>query len=174
MRRKRAAISSAQAKSYTSLDGESVLDPDNKEQHDFPPMPDIPTVRSQAIPRRFLIRKWMFALSFLLLVPFAALIALKVGPTSLQTFLGTVERTDGVVGSAFWSLFGRDDACCVWVQHNDAFTLHYRDPQFLDQSFALTQHGYAMSGRVAAFDTNSADELPVIACPQQNTTSSPQ
>lgn len=66
--------------------------------------------------RKVVIRKWMFALSFLLLVPFAAWIALEVGPIGLTKFLQMTEDRD-VAGTAYWSLFGRDDACCKWVEH---------------------------------------------------------
>ena len=66
--------------------------------------------------RKIVIRKWMFALSFLLLVPFAAWIALEVGPIGLTKFLQMAEDRD-VAGTAYWSLFGRDDACCKWVEH---------------------------------------------------------
>lgn len=66
--------------------------------------------------RKVIIRKWMFALSFLLLVPFAAWIALEVGPITLNRFHKMVEERD-VAGSAYWSLFGRDDSCCQWVEH---------------------------------------------------------
>lgn len=66
--------------------------------------------------RKVVIRKWMFALSFLLLIPFAAWIALEVGPISLTKFLKMAEDRD-VAGTAYWSLFGRDDACCKWVEH---------------------------------------------------------
>lgn len=66
--------------------------------------------------RKVVIRKWMFALSFLLLIPFAAWIALEVGPITLNRFHKMVEDRD-VAGSAYWSLFGRDDSCCQWVEH---------------------------------------------------------
>lgn len=82
-----------------------------------PPLPAI-SQSSTKYPdrRRVVIRKWMFALSFLLLVPFAAWIALEVGPIGLTKFLKMAEDRD-VAGTAYWSLFGRDDACCKWVQH---------------------------------------------------------
>lgn len=72
--------------------------------------------------RKIVIRKWMFALSFLLLVPFAAWIALEVGPITLNRFHKMMEERD-VAGSAYWSLFGRDDGCCQWVEHVSALGL---------------------------------------------------
>ena len=66
--------------------------------------------------RQFVLPKWMFALSFLLLVPFAAWIALAIGPTSLSSFTSSVEQSSAI-GDCYWSLFGRDDECCKWVEH---------------------------------------------------------
>lgn len=140
----------------------------SKRRETPPPTPDPSLMPAVLVRRRIVIKKWMFALSWLLLIPFAALIALKVGPTSLPTFLNDVENTNGVVGSAYWSLFGRDDACCQWIQHNDGFTLHYRDSGSLDRSFALTQHAYTMSRQPTLFNINDESSLPVITCPQSN------
>lgn len=58
----------------------------------------------------------MFALSFLVLVPFAVWAGLELGPTSFDSFIDNVESS-GAVGSAYWSLFGRGDNCCHWVPH---------------------------------------------------------
>lgn len=94
----------------------------DKDEGEYPPALKSPaTLDKYDGRRRVVIRKWMFALSFLLLIPFAAWIALEVGPTSLSKFLSIVEDKE-VVGSAYWSLFGRDNDCCQWVEHvSDVF-----------------------------------------------------
>ena len=80
-------------------------------------------VSAPAERRTLLIHKWIFAISFLLLIPFAAWIALAVGPTSLSDFLEAIERSDAV-GDCYWSLFGRDNSCCQWVEHVRAYLKH--------------------------------------------------
>lgn len=90
--------------------------PPHQSDTDLAILPSQSTTSPPRRQRRLVIRKWMFALSFLLLIPFAAWIAIAVGPTDLNTFLRDVERSSAV-GSAYWSLFGRDNACCNWVEH---------------------------------------------------------
>lgn len=93
---------------------------DMKLDSEYPPtLTNTQTVKKPGR-RKVVIRKWMFALSFLLLIPFAAWIALEVGPITLNKFHKMVEDSD-TVGSAYWSLFGRDDNCCRWVEHVRGF-----------------------------------------------------
>lgn len=113
---------------YSSLDEEDA----RKDSYAMtaPTTPISPGYNNSNNRTRVVIRKWMFALSFLLLVPIAAWIALEVGPTSLSSFLSHVESTDGVAGSAYWSLFGRDDDCCSWVDHVGAIFACSNGPSY--------------------------------------------
>ena len=113
-----ASYGRASAYSPIDEDTDTLGDGLDKSRIAFPPPSPLaePYAGQQRARRRLTFKKWMFALSFGLLVPFAALIVREIGPISLPRFLGEVEKS-GAVGSAYWSLFGRDDNCCNWVEH---------------------------------------------------------
>ncbi|GAA5975744.1 hypothetical protein JCM10908_005267 [Rhodotorula pacifica] len=84
------------------------------------------------------------------------------GGDSLSTFYSTLENWPGA-GSMMWSVFGHDDYCCQYVQHNDGYTLAYPngiDDSLQDAALNLVQHFYRMRG------LTPPSALPAIACPQ--------
>lgn len=46
------------------------------------------------------------------------------GGDPVPDFLAAV-TAEPSIGSAFWSLFGHDDQCCAYVEHDDGFSLYY-------------------------------------------------
>lgn len=129
---------------------------------------------------RLAIRRWHFSLALLLLAPVAAGIIYSLLPTQRNSFLGKMESlaaADALGGSFYWSLFGRDNACCGYVQHADGYTLHYpSDPAGEggaesigsgDAVRALANHALTLQGAPLV---SSLARLPVVACPQSNLT----
>ena len=49
---------------------------------------------------------------------------LQSGGSPVSDFLSAIEAETGI-GSAYWSLFGHDDDCCQYVDHDDGFSLYY-------------------------------------------------
>ncbi|GAA6003707.1 hypothetical protein JCM10207_003557 [Rhodosporidiobolus poonsookiae] len=88
---------------------------------------------------------------------------------TLDDFLALLE-TEEWFGDLAWSVFGHDDQCCNYVEHNDGYSLYYPngnrnstgdlDDATQSNILKLVQHWYRVTGR----DTPAA--LPGVACPQ--------
>ncbi|GAA5950817.1 hypothetical protein JCM21900_002027 [Sporobolomyces salmonicolor] len=145
--------------------------------------------RPLLIDRPILIRRWHFSLFLLLLaLPIFGIIYSYL-PTPISTFLSaltsdTTSSAPSAVGDLYWSLFGKDDSCCAYVQHHDGYTLHYpSDPSSSASSAAqgsghavamLTRHAWQVRGvqpywAASGLDVNklTLEDLPVVACPQE-------
>jgi len=86
------------------------------------------------------------------------------GGDNLTTFLSTIKDSPAA-GDIFWSLFGHDDECCQYVEHDDGESFYYlrQDPPtnlYIDQGNILIQHAAQMTG------TQVPKVLPAVACPQ--------
>ena len=81
----------------------------------------------------------------------------KYGGDNLTEFLETVQEYTGV-GDAFWSLFGHDDECCQYVEHDDGYSFYYlrenNSLPFLEQGKVITDHAAAMRGLPGRFCRN--------------------
>lgn len=143
---------------------------------------------------RVTVRWWWITAFFVLWIPLVIVIALFSGPSTLGSFLGQIEDTES--GDFYWSLFGRDNSCCQYVQHvsfflpflapssldscftpssqNDGFTAHYPGDSndMKSRILALTKHAYKVSGRSlpsamgGSAESLSVGNLAVVACPQ--------
>jgi len=87
------------------------------------------------------------------------------GGDDLTTFLSTIGKS-GSAGDIFWSLFGHDDACCEYVEHDDGESFYYLRPNatdlYVDRGDILINHAAEMTG-------NSVPKvMPAVACPQFN------
>ncbi|KAG0654464.1 hypothetical protein C6P46_001629 [Rhodotorula mucilaginosa] len=70
------------------------------------------------------------------------------GGDSLAKMYSTLENWAGS-GSMMWSVFGHDDYCCNYVEHNDGYTLAYPNGMSSNlkaPALALVQHYYRMRG----------------------------
>ncbi|KAM0788655.1 hypothetical protein ACM66B_002757 [Microbotryomycetes sp. NB124-2] len=133
------------------------------------------------------IKRWHFSLFLLLLcAPLGAVIHVFM-PTPLHSFLPALEslaRQDKLAGSFYWSLFGKDDACCQYVQHNDGYTLHYPSNAAVasargsgERVVELTRHAWRIRddrpswlGSGQTVDDIVPQTLPTVECPQRNLT----
>ncbi|TDL25766.1 glycoside hydrolase [Rickenella mellea] len=81
----------------------------------------------------------------------------------LVTFFHAIAKT-GTAGDFYWSLFGHDDACCNYVEHNDGFSFYYLRPNatnlYVNQGKILINHAAEMNGLAAP------TKFPAVACPQ--------
>jgi mannan endo-1,4-beta-mannosidase len=88
----------------------------------------LPALAADHRRKGFQLRKWHVVLFCLLWVPVIEGIVLAVGPASLPQFLGKIEKNRaGVAGDMYWSLFGRDDRCCDFVEHVRCFATVWLD-----------------------------------------------
>ncbi|GAA5954988.1 hypothetical protein JCM3765_003153 [Sporobolomyces pararoseus] len=150
-------------------------------------------------PRRFIdrplqIHRWMFSLFLLLLVlPLFGIIYTYL-PTPISPFLSSLSSLETTkassssssssIGDLYWSLFGRTDDGCQYVQHNDGYTLHYpSDPTAKsgpargsgDAVVRLTKHAWKARGETPfwvqgdGFDLDKLElrDLPIVAFPQE-------
>ncbi|KAG0151752.1 hypothetical protein CROQUDRAFT_86386 [Cronartium quercuum f. sp. fusiforme G11] len=119
--------------------------------------------------RSVTIERWQALLAFVLLS--ATVLGgvgywVGIGWDGLEAFLRAIEDGAGS-GGLYWSLFGRDDGCCGFVDHDDGFTLHYpgRDEGEQRRVGRLISHAARVAGRIKL----GATEQPTwvdIACPQ--------
>lgn len=85
---------------------------------------------------------------------------------SLPTWLSAIENAyaqkNGLIGDAFWSLFGHTANCSAYVQHGDGFTVHYPgdDANMVQAVKDFTAHGYKMQG------LTPPKKQPQNLCPQ--------
>ncbi|GAA6060913.1 hypothetical protein JCM10212_003947 [Sporobolomyces blumeae] len=153
---------------------------------------------SKILDSPIVIPRWLLSLSLLLLaLPLFGIIYTYL-PTPISTFTASLESLETTtttsngpraVGDLYWSLFGKDDTCCAYVEHADGCTLHYpSDPSSSSSSrsstargsgdavAALTRHAWKVRGEEpfwwiddgTGFDLDKIqfDRLPVVACPQ--------
>ncbi|KAH8118194.1 glycoside hydrolase [Phellopilus nigrolimitatus] len=76
----------------------------------------------------------------------------------------------------FWSLFGHDDECCQYVEHDDGESFYYlrADPPsnlYIDRGNILIEHAGQISGAEGDLKLKFASRqshklLPAVACPQ--------
>lgn len=153
----------------------------------FPPSPSpllsssSPSPSTPLSSRSFQIQRYQFSLFLLLFSPILAGIIYAYLPTPLSHFLRTIESLSSssqLSGSFYWSLVGRDNTCCQYVQHGDGFTLHYptslgvEDAGTESRVLELIAHAWNMRGVVpgwlgqGGFGTLGVAGLPSVACPQ--------
>lgn len=64
-------------------------------------------------------------------------------------WLATVKNSPGA-GDVFWSLFGHDDECCQFVEHDDGESFYYlrQDPTnlYTTQGKILIDHAAQLTG----------------------------
>ena len=144
----------------------------------YPPSPVLSTEK----PRRrqgVLIRRWHVSVAILALCAVLAGLIYVYLPVSLSAFLSTarsLESKSQLSGALYWSLFGRDDACCHYVQHADGYTLHFpvdmtTRTSTTDRIVELVKSAYRMRRTSPSWLNGSLDDLtlaqlPQIACPQ--------
>ncbi|KAK4056494.1 hypothetical protein OIO90_002341 [Microbotryomycetes sp. JL221] len=137
--------------------------------------------------RTISIKRWHFSLFLLILcAPLGAIIHVYM-PTPLHSFLPALEtlaKQDKLSGSLYWSLFGKDDDCCQYVQHHDGYTLHYPSDAADEPGQGsgpkvaeLMRHAWNLrEGRPAWLPSKQSigqvnlDSLPTVQCPQLNLT----
>ncbi|KZO90277.1 glycoside hydrolase family 5 protein [Calocera viscosa TUFC12733] len=85
----------------------------------------------------------------------------QYGGDSIQSFTAALEAGPGV-GDFYWSLFGHDDHCCLYVEHDDGYSFYYpgRTEDMHDRAVVMTQHAYEMNADA------SPEVVPAVACPQ--------
>ncbi|KAJ7289339.1 glycoside hydrolase [Mycena rebaudengoi] len=83
--------------------------------------------------------------------------------TLVDAFLSSA-KDQGAIGHFFWSLFGKDDACCTYVEHLETFTFHYlRDARTVEKGRTLTRWAAAFRG----VESTVPSVPPNVACPQR-------
>lgn len=127
------------------------------------------------------IRRWHFSLLIILIFsPILAIIIHSLMPSPSSAFLASMESlvaSSTLAGSFYWSLFGRDNNCCAYVQHSDGFTLHY--PVAAGGGVGgsttgdggkvgeLARHAWGMRGKAGTWDEFVAGGgWPDVQCPQ--------
>ncbi|KAM0746042.1 glycoside hydrolase [Meredithblackwellia eburnea MCA 4105] len=136
----------------------------------------------------FSIRRWHISLFFLLICPLLGGLVHLYLPTPLTSFLSAIESQASqghLSGSVYWSLFGRVNSCCNYVQHNDGYTLHYPSSPGGENGggvgaktegkvVELTKHAWRIKGTSPSWVSglNSVDnfdvgDLAVVHCPQE-------
>ena len=48
------------------------------------------------------------------------------GGDPVETFLANIQNSGVGDGVAFWSMFGHDDDCCQWVEHDDGESFYFQ------------------------------------------------
>jgi mannan endo-1,4-beta-mannosidase len=134
----------------------------------------------------------MFSLILLLIALPLFGIIYSYMPTPISPFLSSLSSLETTtstsssssVGDLYWSLFGRTDDGCQYVQHDDSYTLHYpSDPSASsgaargsgESAAMLTKHAWMTRGespfwgRGFNFDVykQKLEDLPVVAFPQE-------
>lgn len=152
--------------------------------------------RTSVLDRTIRIRRWMFSLFVLVLALPLFGIVYSFMPTPISPFLSSLSTLETApmfpsrtssIGDLYWSLFGRTDSGCAFVEHNDGYTLHYpSDPTSLSGSASgsgdpvvmLTRHAWNVRQETPfwvaddardAFDIDKLkfEDLPVVAFPQR-------
>ncbi|KZT56049.1 glycoside hydrolase family 5 protein [Calocera cornea HHB12733] len=85
----------------------------------------------------------------------------QYGGDSIQSFTAALESAGGA-GDLYWSLFGHDDRCCQFVEHNDGYSFYYpgRTDDMFQRAVVMTQHGAKMTGNAVP------QVVQAVACPQ--------
>ncbi|VDB95985.1 unnamed protein product [Peniophora sp. CBMAI 1063] len=92
------------------------------------------------------------------------------GGNDLTSFLGAVEASQSA-GDFYWSLFGHDDACCQYVEHDDGFAFYYLRGNDTD---LYVQRGDILIDHAARMTGVKAPKAPrKVACPQNIGQASP-
>lgn len=152
--------------------------------------------------RPLVIKRWhIFPLPFVVLLPVLVPLLVIYLPSPVGSFLSDLaadsrapdDRTGPrVAGDLWWSLFGRTDACDMYVQHHDGYTLHYPafpapDVEQSTSSFVsdgsgrsvleLAKHAWSVRGDTPFWLNGTSaktaqkltwESLPVISCPQES------
>ncbi|KZS94212.1 glycoside hydrolase [Sistotremastrum niveocremeum HHB9708] len=81
------------------------------------------------------------------------------GGDDVADFLDVIKETKGA-GDFFWSIFGHDDQCCQYVEHDDGFSFYYQRSSFYTtRGDVLINHATQISG------AQVPEILPEVACP---------
>ncbi|KZT56048.1 glycoside hydrolase family 5 protein [Calocera cornea HHB12733] len=85
----------------------------------------------------------------------------QFGGDTINDFTAALEAGQGV-GDFFWSLFGHDDKCCLYVEHNDGYSFYYpgRTQDMHNKALVMVQHAYNMN------QDTPPEVVPAVACPQ--------
>lgn len=147
----------------------------------YPPSPlASPPTKPSLLDRAILVRRWHFSLFLLLLCAPVGAIIHAFMPTPLNAFLSSMEdfgADSKLAGSFYWSLFGKDDSCCSYVQHNDGYTLHYPSSAETKGSgervAELTRHAWRLRGEAPPYWSDGISslglgDLPTVQCPQES------
>jgi hypothetical protein len=154
--------------------------------------------RTSWLDRPFLLRRWYFSLAVLVvLLPVLGTCLHIFLPSSISAFLSRLfslsttpvsSSSPSAIGELYWSLFGRDDSCCSYVQHNDGYTLHYpSDPSAASGAkergsgeavAMLTRHAWEVREERPWWLTDEGkavkdlrlEDLPLVSCPQEGLT----
>lgn len=154
-------------------------------QGTYPPVATLPTTPPPKRGRGFLFRRWHLALLLVVvLCPLLGGLISRFLPSTLASFLSTTTSladSDALSGSLYWSLFGRDDQCCAYVDHDDGYTLHYPSNPAGGASgtgagsgqkvVQLTKQAWQVRGETPAWLDGSLaglkmERMPVVACLQ--------
>ncbi|GAA6018402.1 hypothetical protein JCM10207_000880 [Rhodosporidiobolus poonsookiae] len=145
--------------------------------------------RASRFDRPLLVRPWHVSLAILVVfLPILGALLQIYLPSSISSFLSTSSTlaasssSPKSAGDLHWSLFGRDDQCCAYVEHSDGYTLHYPAVPGADGKaggsgeaiLRLTRHAWGMKGERPYWlregrevDDVQLQDLPVVACPQE-------
>ncbi|GAA94791.1 glycoside hydrolase family 5 protein [Mixia osmundae IAM 14324] len=127
--------------------------------------------QSETSQREVLVHRWHLALLWLLTIPIGVGIVIAFRPNSVTSFTNALEQSDAT-GGLYWSLFGRDNDCCHYVEHNDGFTLTFpgQTKDMQTRLITLVKHAYSMSGLTPPFSNTvtgiTQANLPVVSCSQ--------
>ncbi|TFY81777.1 hypothetical protein EWM64_g2234 [Hericium alpestre] len=87
----------------------------------------------------------------------------------LDEFLSVITKSSGA-GDAFWSLFGHDDNCCQYVEHDDGESFYYLRENdtmpYISAGKTLIEHAAEITGQ------KKPTKFPAVACPQYKFSSS--
>ncbi|TFY71901.1 hypothetical protein EVG20_g1114 [Dentipellis fragilis] len=91
------------------------------------------------------------------------------GGDTIESFLSVVTKSAGA-GDTFWSLFGHDDGCCQYVEHDDGESFYYLRENdtvpYISQGKILVEHAAQIT--VQKVPTG----FQAVACPQYKFSSS--
>lgn len=172
----------------SSAEVKQTLDPATPTGETYPPVLVSSSARTGGKPLSFAIQRWHVALALVIvLCPLLGGLIHLFLPSSLSSFLATtVQLTANVQqsGSFYWSLFGRSDSCCEYVNHNDGYTLHYPaqpgvategcDKGMQEKVLEITRNAWKLRGvsppwlpSGMTLDEVGVEDMPVIRCPQE-------
>ncbi|KAF8588241.1 glycoside hydrolase family 5 protein [Ramaria rubella] len=84
------------------------------------------------------------------------------GGDDLTDWLAAIKSSGVGDGDIFWSLFGHDDECCQYVEHDDGESFYYqRSALYIEQGDIMIKHANEINA-----GPSLPQILPEVACPQ--------